>query len=79
VVRVRERDRVLRGLTESGVGAGVHYPLPLHRQPAYRHLAPVELPETDRAAAEVLSLPLYPELTEEQQRHVVDSLRRQVR
>ena len=76
VVRVAERDRVLRGLTEAGIGAGIHYPLPLHRQPAYAHLAVSDLPETDRAAAEVLSLPLYPEITEEQQRAVVDALAR---
>jgi dTDP-4-amino-4,6-dideoxygalactose transaminase len=63
VVRVsdRERDRVLAGLKARGIQAGVHYPVPLHRQRAYAHLGLGEgsLPATERAAREVLSLPLY--------------------
>ncbi len=61
VVRVPERDRVLAALRERGIQAGVHYPVPLHRQRAYADLGLVagDLPITERAAAEVLSLPLY--------------------
>ena len=65
VVRVERRDELLAYLKVQGIGAGVHYPIPLHRQPAYRHLGyrPGDFPATERAANEVLSLPMYPELT----------------
>jgi dTDP-4-amino-4,6-dideoxygalactose transaminase len=68
VVRVRERERVQARLKEQGIATGVHYPLPLHRQPAYKHLEIPEgaLPVTERVAAEVVSLPIYAELTAEQ-------------
>lgn len=77
VVRVAERDRVLAALKEAGVGAGVHYPVPVHEQPAFRHLgyAPDALPETSRAAREVLSLPIYPEMGDEAVETVVERLR----
>ena len=53
---------------QQGVSTGVHYPLPPHRQPAYKHLAiPDEaLPVTNRVAEEILSLPMYPELSPDQ-------------
>jgi dTDP-4-amino-4,6-dideoxygalactose transaminase len=54
----------------------VHYPIPLHRQPAYAIGARFgALPETERAAAEVLSLPLYPEITDEQLGHIARHVR----
>lgn len=66
VVRVRDRTRVREALAKRGIGTGVHYPMPIHRMTAYRDLghAAGSLPHTERLAAEVLSLPLYPELTE---------------
>ena len=69
VVRVADRDKVQARLREKGIGSGVHYPVPVHLQPAYHGrlaLGPSRCAETERAAAEVLSLPLYPELTDEQ-------------
>ena len=78
VIRVAaDRDGVLARLRERGVDAGVHYPVPLHLQPAYRHLgiAPGALPETEKAASSCLSLPLYPEITEEQVETVVGHLK----
>jgi dTDP-4-amino-4,6-dideoxygalactose transaminase len=68
VVRVRNRDSVQTKVQKQGIAAGVHYPVPLHRQPAYKYLAIPEesLPVTERVAAHVLSLPMYPELTQEQ-------------
>ncbi len=78
VIRVaNDRDGVLARLRERGVDAGVHYPVPLHLQPAYRHLGIGEgsLPQTERSAASCLSLPLYPEITEEQVERVVGHLR----
>jgi dTDP-4-amino-4,6-dideoxygalactose transaminase len=77
VVRSGRRDELLDHCRQAGVEAGVHYPLPLHLQPAWRHLgyARGDLPATEAWAAECLSLPLYPELTEEQQDRVIATVR----
>lgn len=66
VVRVDARDDVASSLREVGIGTHVHYPQPIHRQPAYldHGYADGSLPETERACLEVLSLPMYPELAE---------------
>ncbi|MBN1995182.1 MAG: DegT/DnrJ/EryC1/StrS family aminotransferase [Anaerolineae bacterium] len=66
VVRSQERDKLLTDLREQGLGAQIHYPVPVHLQPAYAGLGfrPGSLPETERAAQEVLSLPLYPEMSQ---------------
>ena len=81
VVRVAERDRVLTALTEAGVGAGIHYPTPLHLTRAYADLGygPGSFPVAERAATEILSLPMFPHLTAEQQEHVGDVLKEIVR
>jgi dTDP-4-amino-4,6-dideoxygalactose transaminase len=65
-VDAAERDRLRDALREEqGVGSGVYYPIPNHRLPSLAPFAPgLELPETERAAAEVLSLPVHPSLTE---------------
>jgi dTDP-4-amino-4,6-dideoxygalactose transaminase len=78
VVRVPARDRVLRRLREDGIDAGIHYPVPLHLQPAYAYLGGKkgDLPVTERIADEILSLPIFPEMTGDQLDRVVDSLRR---
>ncbi len=77
VVRAPRRDALLSYLKERGVGAGIHYPLPCHLQAGCRHLGyrPGDLPATEQAAQEVISLPMYAELAEEQQAYVVDCLR----
>ena len=77
VVRHPHRDALLDHLKANGIGAGVHYPIPLHRQPAYANLGygDVSLPETERAANEVLSLPMYPELTDEQLHQIATCVR----
>jgi dTDP-4-amino-4,6-dideoxygalactose transaminase len=77
VIRVANRDRVLQRLQSKGIGAAIHYPLPLHLHGALQHLgyARGAFPEAERAAAEVLSLPLYPEITPAQQERVVEELR----
>jgi dTDP-4-amino-4,6-dideoxygalactose transaminase len=76
VVRVQGRDAVVARLRERGIEAGVHYPVPLHLQRAYAALGGREgaLPETERAAREVLSLPLFPEMSEAAAARVVDEL-----
>ncbi len=76
VVSTPDRDALQAGLRERGIGALVHYPVPVHRQPAYAALSTPPLPETERAAASVLSLPMYPELTSQDQQTVIDAILR---
>jgi dTDP-4-amino-4,6-dideoxygalactose transaminase len=66
VVRTPERDRLLDGLGERGIAAGIHYPVPLHLQKAYEYLGIKEgaFPVSEKAAKEIVSLPMYPELTD---------------
>lgn len=82
VVRLRhhDRDAVLAKLQAEGIGAGVHYPIPIHLQEAYGHLGhgPGSFPAAERLAREVLSLPLCPYLTEAEALAVADHLRRLV-
>jgi dTDP-4-amino-4,6-dideoxygalactose transaminase len=76
VVRSTKRTMLQTNLRECGVATGVHYPLPLHLQPAYASLGlrAGSLPVTEQAAGEILSLPLYPELTPAQIDHVATVL-----
>jgi dTDP-4-amino-4,6-dideoxygalactose transaminase len=76
VVRSRERDALRARLLERGVETLVHYPLAVHQQPAWAGLdRPGRLGESERAAAEVLSLPLYPQLTEPEVDAVCEAVR----
>ncbi|HEY0513844.1 MAG TPA: DegT/DnrJ/EryC1/StrS family aminotransferase [Thermoanaerobaculia bacterium] len=77
VVRVPRRDEVLAKLNAAGIGAGIHYPVPLHLHGALSDLGyrAGDFPEAERAAAEILSLPMYPHLTEEQQERVAAALK----
>lgn len=77
VVQVRERDRVLAALHEEGVGAGVHYPVPMHLQGALSDLgySPGDFPVTESAAESMISLPIFPGITQSQQEHVAHCLR----
>jgi len=77
VVRASNRDGLLAHLKGEGIGAGIHYPIPLHRQPAYVGLGygDVSLPHTERAAAAVLSLPIFPELSGEQVEWIARAVR----
>jgi dTDP-4-amino-4,6-dideoxygalactose transaminase len=75
VVRVAERDRVLARLVEAGIGAGIHYPQPVHLLGAYGHLGRRgEFPVAEAAARRLLSLPLFPGITAAQQGRVVEVL-----
>jgi dTDP-4-amino-4,6-dideoxygalactose transaminase len=77
VLRTRLRDVMLTYLKERAIGVGLHYPIPLHRQPAFEGLCDggLELPVTEQVAAEVISLPMYPELTEAQIAYVADKVK----
>ncbi len=78
VVRVSpaERDELRKHLAAEGVGTQVYYPVPLHQQPCFQALLSGPLPETERAAAETLALPVFPEMREDEQRYVVASVAR---
>jgi dTDP-4-amino-4,6-dideoxygalactose transaminase len=77
VARVPARDRVLEFLRNHGVGAGIHYPIPTHLLPASAHLGyrAGDFPITEKLSGEILSLPLYPELTSEQADFIISTLK----
>lgn len=76
VIRVPQRDACRKLFTERGIGCGIFYPVPLHRQDCFAGLDPAaHCPEADRASREVLALPMYPELTRAQQDEVIAALR----
>jgi dTDP-4-amino-4,6-dideoxygalactose transaminase len=77
VIRTPRRDTLLAHLKQRGIEAAIHYPIPLHRQPAYQKLGygNLSLPATEKVADEVLSLPIYPELTHEQVAYVARAVK----
>jgi len=76
VVRVPERDQLQEHLTEAGIGTGIHYPIPLHLQRAYRDLGyrAGDFPVAEKAASEILSLPMFPGLKPEEQSRVAQQV-----
>ena len=77
VIQAEDRDGLREHLAENGVATGLHYPVPLHMQPAYAELGyrVGDFPVAEAAAARILSLPMFPELTKEQITHVCDRIR----
>jgi dTDP-4-amino-4,6-dideoxygalactose transaminase len=76
VIRARKRDALRRHLADRGIGSEVYYPLPMHQQQCFvswGHRAG-DFPEAERAAAESLAIPVYPELTAEMQATVVEAI-----
>lgn len=76
VVRVSNRDQVQAQLAKAGIGTGIHYPVPIHLQKAYADLGyrQGDLPVTEMLASEILSLPMFPHLTEKDQQRVVQEV-----
>jgi len=77
VVRTDDREGLMAFLKDRGIGTGIHYPIPLHLQKAYKLLyyLPGDFPNTERAAVEIVSLPMFPHLTAQQQARVVEEVR----
>ncbi len=79
VIRVAERDALRERLRAAGIGTGVHYPVPVHLQPAYRDrcaAGPSGLGLTERAARQILSLPMYPQLSDAEVDQVISEISR---
>jgi dTDP-4-amino-4,6-dideoxygalactose transaminase len=76
VLRVKDRAGLQSFLARQGVGTEIYYPLPFHLQPCFQHLGyrPGDFPEAEKAAQEVLALPIFPELTRDQQEYVVEKI-----
>ena len=75
-VRTAKRDAAKKALADAGVASGVYYPIPLHKQPVFdKEYGRLSLPASEAAAREVLSLPIYPQLSDEQLRHIAATLR----
>jgi dTDP-4-amino-4,6-dideoxygalactose transaminase len=76
VIRTRDRDGMIEHLKQAGIGTGIHYPVPLHLQKAYSGLQykPEDFPVATRVAAEIVSLPMFPQLNSNQQALVVNAI-----
>ena len=74
-MRLEARDAVLEALRAQGIGCGIYYPHPLHRQSCFGRFEPAPCPVADALAASVLSLPCFPGLTVEEQARVIDAVR----
>ncbi|MBU0731070.1 MAG: DegT/DnrJ/EryC1/StrS family aminotransferase [Proteobacteria bacterium] len=76
-IRTQNRDALIETLAEKGISCGIHYPVPLHLQDAYGFLgyAKGDFPVSEKCAQEIVSLPMYPELTEEQIHYVVEKIK----
>ena len=75
VIRTHRREALSAALAELGVGTLIHYPVPPHQQPAYAGRTVGSLPVTEQMAAEVLSLPMFPEMTDQEIEHVIEVVR----
>ena len=72
VIRAKQRDKLASHLKEKGIETGIHYPVPVHRQPCLK--SDIHLPVTEKYVDEILSLPMYPQLTDEQVEYVASEV-----
>jgi dTDP-4-amino-4,6-dideoxygalactose transaminase len=77
-IRIKNRDKIQEELKKAGIGTGIYYPIPLHLQPAYKHLGykKGDLPVTEKVCQEILSLPLYPELKKSELGRIVREIKK---
>ena len=77
MVRVQDRQELQNHLKAAGIGTGIHYPIPLHLQKAYRTLGydKGDFPITEKIASTILSLPMYPQLTRSEQENIAEAVR----
>jgi dTDP-4-amino-4,6-dideoxygalactose transaminase len=77
IIRTKKRDELQKYLSENGINTGLHYPIPLHLQKAYANdgFKQGDFPITEKVASEILSLPMYPELTTEQIEFIVQKIK----
>jgi dTDP-4-amino-4,6-dideoxygalactose transaminase len=78
VIRIQQRDELMAYLKQQGIECGIHYPIPLHLQPAYASFGfrKGQFPVSEQLALEIVSIPMYPELTEKQRQYVVDHIKK---
>jgi len=76
-IRVKEREKLREYLKKKGISTGIYYPIPLHLQPAYKYLnyKKGDFPEAEKAAKEILSLPMYPELSRKEQNFIIQKIK----
>jgi dTDP-4-amino-4,6-dideoxygalactose transaminase len=76
LIRIQNRDAVQKQLADKGIGAAIHYPIPIHLQPAYAHKwKQGDFPHSEKLSTDILSLPMFAELTNEQIQEVVDAVK----
>ena len=74
VIRVKNRKKLIAFLKSNGITVLIHYPIPIHLQPAYKELNNITLPVTERISEEIISVPIYPELEENEVDHVINKI-----
>jgi len=75
-VRTKLRDKLQEFLTKKGISTGIHYPIPIHKQPVYKKFNKIKLPITEEIASTTLSIPMFPDLRYTQQEYVIDNVNR---
>ncbi|MCK5760499.1 MAG: DegT/DnrJ/EryC1/StrS family aminotransferase [Candidatus Delongbacteria bacterium] len=77
VIRTEKRDELLKYLNDNGIGAGIHYPIPLHLQPVFKYLGYKigDFPISEKIASEIISLPMFPEITNEQIEYIIGKVK----
>ena len=78
VIRHQKRDELQAYLSENGIATGIHYPIPIHLQNAYKHLGykKGDFTVSEKVSKEILSLPMYPQLTADQQEYIVEKIKK---